>query len=359
MLEPLVTIDGRRIGAGYAPYVIAELSGNHNGSLERSFRLLDAARAAGADAVKLQTYKPTTITIDHDAPEFFVKGGLWHGRRLFELYEEAHTPWDWHPDIFAYAQEIGITVFSSPFDPTAVDLLEGLGAPAYKIASPELIDLPLIRLVASTGKPVILSTGMATFPEIEDAVATVRDSGGRELVVLHCTAAYPAPIDEANLATIPDLMARLGVIAGLSDHTLGATAATAAVALGARVIEKHFTLDREEGGVDSAFSIEPAELSQLIEQVNLVSLAIGTPAYAPTQSEASVMANRRSLYVVAPIPKGALLTTDNIRSIRPGLGLLPRYLNNVVGKRAARDLAYGEALSVDMIEGGIGDGGAT
>jgi pseudaminic acid synthase len=358
VVEPTISINGRTIGAGCAPYVIAEMSGNHNGSLQRSLRLLDAAKAAGADAVKIQTYRPDTITIDHDAPEFFVKGGLWDGRRLFELYEEAHTPWDWHADIFAYAREIGITVFSSPFDPTAVDLLESLGAPAYKIASPELIDLPLIQLVASTGKPVILSTGMATLPEIEEAVATVRDAGGWDLVVLHCTAAYPAPVEEANLATIPDLAERLGVIAGLSDHTLGTTAATAAVALGAKVIEKHFTLNRTEGGVDSAFSLEPAELARLVEDVYAASLAIGVPTYGPTLSETSVLANRRSLYVVAPVAKGHALTAENIRSIRPGLGLKPRYIGQVIGSRAARDLAYGEPLSEDMIEGGIGEGRA-
>jgi N-acetylneuraminate synthase len=359
MDEPIVTIDRRRIGAGYSPYVIAELSGNHNGSLERSLRLLDAAKAAGADAVKLQTYRPDTITIDHDAPEFFVHGGLWDGRRLYELYQEAHTPWDWHADIFAHAREIGITVFSSPFDATAVDLLESLGAPAYKIASPELIDLALIRRVASTGKPVILSTGMATLPEIEEAVETARNAGTRELVVLHCTAAYPAPVEEANLATIPDLAKRLGVIAGLSDHTLGTIASTAAVALGAKVIEKHFTLDRSEGGVDSAFSLEPTELARLVQDVNVAYVAIKAPAYAPTRSEASVLANRRSLYVVAPVSKGAQLSAENIRSIRPGLGLKPRYFDRVIGNRAARDLAYGEPLSEDMIEGEIDEGRAT
>lgn len=353
MADPVVTIDGRGIGAGHPPYVIAELSGNHNGSLARSLQLLDAAKAAGADAVKLQTYRPDTITIDHHAPEFIVQGGLWDGRRLFELYEEAHTPWEWHAEIFAHAREIGITIFSSPFDPTAVDLLEDLGAPAYKIASPELIDLPLIRLVAGTGKPLIMSTGMATLPEIEEAVAAARDGGARELVVLHCTAAYPTPPEEANLATIPDLAARFGVVAGLSDHTLGTTVATAAVALGARVIEKHFTLDRGEGGVDSAFSLEPAELRRLVAEARVAAAALGAPAYAPTRSEASVLRNRRSLYVVAPVAKGDPLTPENVRSIRPGLGLKPRYLDHVLGRRATRDLAFGEPLAEDMVEGGI------
>ena len=353
MAEPSVTIDGRRIGAGHPPYVIAEMSGNHNGSLERSLRLLDAAKAAGADAVKLQTYRPDTITIDHHAPEFIVDGGLWGGRRLYELYQEAHTPWEWHADIFAHAREIGVTVFSSPFDPTAVELLESLGAPAYKIASPELVDLPLIRMVAGTGKPVIMSTGMATLPEIEEAVAAARDAGARELVVLHCTSAYPTPPEEANLATIPDLARRFGVVAGLSDHTLGTTVAVAAVALGAHVIEKHVTLDRSEGGVDSAFSLEPAELARLAEEARVAAAAIGAPAYAPTRSEATVLKNRRSLYVVAPVAKGERLTPENVRSIRPGLGLKPRHLDAVLGRRAARDLAFGEPLAEDMVEGGI------
>lgn len=347
------SIDGRRIGAGRPPYVIAEMSGNHNGSLERSLQLLDAAKTAGADAVKIQTYRPDTITIDHHAPEFIVEGGLWDGRRLYDLYAEAHTPWEWHADIFAHARGIGLTVFSSPFDPTAVDLLESLGAPAYKIASPELIDLPLIRRVAATGKPVILSTGMATLAEIEDAVAAARGAGARELVVLHCTAAYPAPAEEANLATIPELARRFDVVVGLSDHTLGTTVAVAAVTLGAQVIEKHFTLSRKDGGVDSAFSLEPAELARLSEEARVAAAAIGAPAYAPTRSEASVLRNRRSLYVVAPVAKGEVLTPANVRSIRPGLGLKPRHLDAVLGRQATRDLAFGEPLAEDMIEGGI------
>ena len=353
MSNQTIAIDGRRIGAGEPPYIIAEMSGNHNGSIDRSFRILEAARAAGADAVKLQTYRPDTITIDHSGPEFVVEGGLWDGRRLYELYEEAHTPWDWHADIFARARDLGITVFSSPFDPTAVEFLEGLGAPAYKIASPEIIDIPLIRLVAQTGKPVIISTGMATLEEIEEAVTAAREAGARELVVLHCTAAYPAPPEEANLSTISDIGRRFGVVPGLSDHTLGTTVAAAAVALGARVIEKHFTLDRSEGGVDSAFSLEPAELARLVEEARIADAAIGAPAYAPTRSETSVLRNRRSLYVVAPVARGEALTPDNVRSIRPGRGLKPRYLDSILGRRAVRDLAFGEPLDASMIEGGI------
>jgi pseudaminic acid synthase len=345
-----VTISGREIGPGTLPYVIAELSGNHNGSLERTFRLMDAAKYAGADAVKLQTYRPDTITIDHDAPEFIVEGGLWNGRRLYELYEEAHTPWDWHEEIFSYAREIGLTVFSSPFDPTAVELLKSLGAPAYKIASPELVDLPLIRLVSAIGKPVIMSTGMATLAEIEEAVATARDAGARELVLLHCTAAYPTPPEEANLSTILDLAGRFDVVVGLSDHTLGTAVATAAVALGAHVIEKHFTLDRSEGGVDSAFSLEPSEVARLVEEVRVAAAAIGSPAYAPTRSEASNLKNRRSLYVVAPVAKGEPLTPENVRSIRPGLGIKPGQLDAILGRRAVRDLAFGEPLREDMFQ---------
>ncbi len=346
-------IDGRRIGPDDPPYIIAEMSGNHNGDIRRTFSILEAAKAAGADAVKLQTYRADTITIDHQGPEFIVEGGLWAGRRLYELYEEAHTPWEWHPEIFARARELGITVFSSPFDPTAVDFLESLNAPAYKIASPEIIDIPLIRKAARTGKPMIISTGMATLEEIEEAVAAARGEGNEDIVVLHCTAAYPTPPEEANLATIADLQKRLGVIVGLSDHTLGTTVATIAVALGAAVIEKHFTLARADGGVDSAFSLEPAELARLVEESAVAHAAVGAPAYEPTRSEASVRRNRRSLYVVAPVAKGEVFSYENVRSIRPGNGMKPKYLDAVIGRKAARDLAFGEPLDASMIEGGV------
>ncbi|WP_193369830.1 pseudaminic acid synthase [Pelagibius marinus] len=352
-------IDGRRIGPDDPPYIIAEMSGNHNGDIRRTFSILEAAKAAGADAVKLQTYRADTITIDHHGPEFMVEGGLWAGRRLYELYEEAHTPWEWHPEIFARARELGITVFSSPFDPTAVDFLESLGAPAYKIASPEIIDIPLIRKAARSGKPMIISTGMASLEEIEEAVAAARGEGNEDIVVLHCTAAYPTPPEEANLATIADLQKRLGVTVGLSDHTLGTTVATIAVALGAAVIEKHFTLSRADGGVDSAFSLEPAELARLVEESAIAHAAVGAPAYEPTRSEASVLRNRRSLYVVAPVAKGEAFSYENVRSIRPGNGMKPKYLDVVVGRKAARDLAFGEPLDASMIEGGLGEGVAT
>ena len=351
--RPTIAIAGRAIGPEMPPYVVAEMSGNHNGDIHRAFRILDAAKAAGADAVKIQTYRPDTITIDHHGPEFMVEGGLWDGRRLFELYEEAHTPWDWHGPIFDHALKIGLTVFSSPFDPTAVDLLEELGAPAYKIASPELIDLGLIRRVAATGKPVILSTGMATLEEIGEAVEAARESGARDLVVLHCTAAYPAPVEEANLATISEIARRFDVVGGLSDHTPGVLVAALAVARGADFIEKHFTLDRSEGGVDSAFSLEPAELQELVRATRLARTAIGAPAFEPTASESSVLRNRRSLYVVAPIAQGERFTEANLRSIRPGAGLKPKHLRAVLGKRATRALAFGDPLDVSMIEGGL------
>ena len=348
-----LAIAGRQIGPNDPPYIIAEMSGNHNGDLRRTFSLLEAAKAAGADAVKLQTYRADTITIDHHGPEFMVEGGLWAGRRLYELYEEAHTPWEWHPEIFARARALGITVFSSPFDPTAVDFLETLDAPAYKIASPEIIDLPLIRKAARTGKPMIMSTGMATLEEIEEAVAAARGEGNDDIVVLHCTAAYPTPPEEANLATIRDLKERLGVTVGLSDHTLGTTVATIAVALGAAVIEKHFTLARADGGVDSAFSLEPAELARLVEESAIAHAAVGAPAYEPTRSEASVLRNRRSLYVVAPVARGEAFSHENVRSIRPGNGMKPKHLDAVIGRKAARDLAFGEPLDASMIEGGL------
>ena len=345
-----IKIDGRSIGDGYPPYIVAEMSGNHNHDLTRALSIIDAAKLAGADAVKLQTYRANTITIDHHSDDFIVQGGLWHGRRLFDLYEEAHTPWEWHESMFDYAKKIGITIFSSPFDDTAVDFLEDLGIPAYKIASPELIDLPLIRKVARTGKPIIMSTGAANLEEITEAIQTARDSGANELVVLHCTAAYPAPLEEANLATIRELADRFNVVTGLSDHTLGTTVAALAVGLGASVIEKHFTLARSDGGVDSAFSLEPQELADLVVTARTAKSAIGKPTFSPTESESNVLKNRRSLYVVKAICKGELLTSENIRSIRPANGLKPKYLDLVIGRRAARDLHFGDPLSLDMIE---------
>ncbi|MEM7615761.1 MAG: pseudaminic acid synthase [Pseudomonadota bacterium] len=350
---PSIAINGRAIGPGTPPYIIAEMSGNHNGDINRAFKLLEAAQRAGADAVKLQTYTADTITIDHHGPEFMVEGGLWDGRRLYELYQEAHTPWEWHKPLFDKARALGITVFSSPFDPTAVDFLESLEAPAYKIASPEVIDTPLIRYVAQTGKPMIMSTGMATLDEIGAAVDTARTAGCTQLVLLHCTAAYPAEPRDANLASIADLAARFGATVGLSDHTMGTVVPVTAIALGATVIEKHFTLARADGGVDSAFSLEPAELKELVDHARIAQSAIGAPAHAPIRAEQSVLKNRRSLYVVAPVGRGEVFTPLNVRSIRPANGLPPRLLDAVLGRTAARDIAFGEPLAREMIEGGL------
>lgn len=344
-------IANRLIGSDANPYIIAEMSANHNGEIERAFRIIDAAKSAGADAVKLQTYRADTITINHSGPEFMVHGGLWDGRSLYELYEEAHTPWDWHGPIFDYAREIGITVFSSPFDPTAIDLLEGLNAPAYKIASPELIDLGLIRLAAQTGKPVIISTGMGNLEEISEAVETARDAGAKDIAVLHCTSVYPASADESNLSTIAEIAKRFNVVSGLSDHTHGIAVSVAAVALGADIIEKHFTLARSDGGVDSAFSLEPRELEEMVRNARIARASVGRVNFEPTPDEASSRVFRRSLYVVAPVAKGEKFTRNNIRSIRPGIGLKPKHLDRVLGCRATRDLAFGEPLESSMIEG--------
>ncbi len=342
-------IDGRYIGLDAPPYIIAEMSGNHNGDIERAFQIIEAAKFAGADAVKLQTYRADTITIDHDSSEFMIEGGLWDGRRLYDLYAEAHTPWEWHRPLFEKAQSLGITVFSSPFDRTATDMLEELGAPAYKIASPEIVDLPLIEYVARTRKPLIISTGMATFSEISEAVEVAKNAGASNIVLLHCTSAYPTPPEESNLATISDLRERTGLLTGLSDHTLGTVVATTAVALGACVIEKHFTLSRNDGGVDSAFSLEPVELRQLVEQSKLAWSALGHPCYRPTTSEIASLRHRRSLYAVRTIKAGEVFTVENVRSIRPAYGLAPKYLSTILGRLAACDIEYGTALRFDQI----------
>ena len=341
-----VIINGRPIGPGHPPYLIAELSGNHNGELARALALVDAAKAAGADAVKLQTYTADTITIDHDGPGFRLEGGLWQGRTLHDLYREAHTPWDWHEPLFAHARSIGLTIFSSPFDDTAVDLLERLDAPAFKIASFELIDLPLIRRAARSGKPLIVSTGLATLGEVAEAVEA---AGDVPLVLLHCVSGYPTPPADCNLRTIPHLAEAFGVAVGLSDHTHGVAVPVAAAALGAVVIEKHFTLSRAEGGVDSAFSLEPAEFKAMADSVRTAWAALGRVHYGVEPSEAGGRDYRRSLYVVADVAAGAPLTAANVRSIRPGFGMEPKHLPAVLGRRAARALKRGDPLRWDML----------
>jgi N-acetylneuraminate synthase len=344
-----IAIAGRLIGPDEPPYVIAEMSGNHNGDLGRALALIDAAKAAGADAVKLQTLTADTITIDHDGPGFVIEGGLWHGRRLHELYQEAHTPWDWHPRLFDHAREAGITIFSSPFDPTAVDFLEKLDAPAFKVASFEIVDTPLIARMAQSGKPLIISTGLASPQDITDAVAAAREAGGREIILLHCTSGYPTPASQMHLRTMPDLAAAHGTLVGLSDHTMGTAVAVAAVALGACVIEKHFTLARADGGVDSAFSLEPDELARLVADCRDAWAALGSVHYEEVEAEAAGRDHRRSLYVVADVKKGEVLTPENVRSIRPGHGMAPKHLHDVLGRPAARDLKRGEPLAWDLI----------
>lgn len=344
-----ITIAGRPIGPKHPPYVIAELSANHNGDLSRAIAILDAAKACGADAVKIQTYTADTITIDCDGPDFRIKGGLWDGRRLYELYQEAQTPWEWHEALFAHARKIGIPLFSTPFDFTAIDLLERLDAPAYKIASFEAIDLPLIARAARTNKPLIVSTGMADFAEIGEAVACARANGAGGLALLHCVSAYPAPPEQANLRTIADLARSFDAVAGLSDHTLGIAVAVAAVAAGASVIEKHFTLSRADGGPDSAFSLEPSELKQLTESCRAAWAALGRVSYERQEAEKANMAFRRSLYAVVDICEGELLTDANVRSIRPGFGLPPKHLPDVLGRRAKRAIPRGAALKWDML----------
>jgi pseudaminic acid synthase len=344
-----VRIAGRPIGPGHPPYVICELSGNHNGSLDRALQMMEAAAATGCDAIKLQTYTPDTITIRHDGPGFRIKGGLWEGRTLHDLYREAQTPFEWHEALFNRARRLGVTLFSSPFDETAVDLLEGLRAPAYKIASFEAVDLPLIARVARCGKPMIISTGMCNLAEIQDAVTTARTNGCREIILLHCVSSYPAVFEDANLATIPHLANAFDVVAGLSDHTPGSAAPAAAVALGASVIEKHFTLARADGGPDAAFSLEPAEFRTLVEDCRNAWRAVGRVTYDIEGSEKANIVFRRSLYAVRPIAKGEAFTKANVRSIRPGYGLAPKHLPRVLGRRAAREVAYGEPIADDML----------
>jgi N-acetylneuraminate synthase len=345
MANPFITINGRRISAQDEPYVIAEVSANHNGRLENAFALIDVAKNSGAAAVKLQTYKPDTITLNSRSEEFMIRGGLWDGKSLFELYGEASLPWDWHKPLFEHARSIGITIFSSPFDTTAVDLLESLNAPAYKIASFEAVDLPLIKYVASTGKPMIISTGMADSEEIQEAIDAARGAGCTELAILHCVSGYPAPANEYNLRTLVDMRQRYGLVTGLSDHTLDNTTAITSVALGASIIEKHFTLDRSAGGPDDSFSLEPAELTALCVNSRTAWAAMGNVDYGIKSSEQGNIKFRRSLYFVKDLKAGDVISDDAVRSVRPGFGLAPKYLNEVVGRYATQDIKANTAVN--------------
>ncbi|WP_185231157.1 pseudaminic acid synthase [Teredinibacter franksiae] len=348
-MKPFISIDGRKIGPEFRPYIIAELSANHNGDISRAFRIMEEAKKAGADAIKLQTYTHDTITMDCDSEDFQIRGGLWDGQTLYELYKGAHMPWEWHKPLFQKAKELEITIFSSPFDFSAVDLLEELGAPAYKIASFELVDIPLIARVAKAGKPMILSTGMANDVEIKEAVDTARANGCEELIVLHCVSGYPAPAEQYNLSTIADISKRFDVFSGLSDHTIDNATAVASIVLGACVVEKHVTLDRNGGGADDSFSLEPAELAQLCKDARTAWSALGKVNYERTEAEKGNIKFRRSLYVVKDVKAGELFTEDNVKSIRPGFGMPPKLLSNVMGKVALRDVLRGESLKETMI----------
>lgn len=340
------------IEMSHIPFVIAEMSGNHNQSLDRALAIVDAAASAGAHALKIQTYTAETMTIDAKENEFLIQDpqSLWSGQALFDLYKRAFTPWEWHKPIFDRAANRGITAFSTPFDETAIDFLETLNAPMYKIASFENIDLPLIKYAASTGKPLIISTGMATVDEVEESVTTARDAGCTDLVLLKCTSTYPASPIDTNIATIPDLQRRFGCQVGISDHTMGIGVALGAVALGATIIEKHFTLRRADGGVDSSFSMEPEELHQLVIESKRVWQSIGSISYGPTEVEKSSLVFRRSIYIVEDVATGEKISEKNIRRIRPGLGLPPKHFNDVLGRHFSRNLKRGTPLSWDLIE---------
>lgn len=348
--NPSISIAGRLIGADYPPYVIAELSANHNGSIETAKKIIAESKIAGASAVKLQTYTPDTITLDSDLDEFKISGGLWDGRTLYQLYEEAHMPWDWHRPLFDYARDLDIAIFSSPFDNTAVDLLEDLNAPAYKIASFEAIDIPLIKYAASTGKPMIISTGMADAEEIEEAATAARDAGCKQLAILHCVSGYPAPPEDYNLRTIVDMAERFGAVIGLSDHTIDNTTAITSVALGASIIEKHFTLNRNGGGPDDSFSLEPSELAALCRDSITAWQALGRIDYGCKSSEQGNVKFRRSLYFVQDMQIGDIITIDNVRSIRPGFGLAPKYLPSILGVKIKKNVKRGDRVDWDALD---------
>ncbi|TGL99806.1 pseudaminic acid synthase [Leptospira jelokensis] len=345
-----IFINKREIGDTQPPYIIAELSANHNGKIERALETIRSAKEAGADAIKIQTYTADTMTIDCDKDDFQIHGGLWDGYKLYDLYKWAETPYDWHKEIFDYASEIGITLFSTPFDETAVDLLENLNAPAYKVASFEATDLPLIRYIASTKKPMIMSTGMANLVEIEEMVEAARTAGCKDLILLHCISSYPAPVDQSNLLTIPDMRKRFGVQVGLSDHTLTNTASIASIVLGATVIEKHFILDRADKGPDSEFSITPEELRLLCRDTKDAWLALGTAGYERKPAEEANAKFRRSLYFVEDMKAGQMLEKHHIRRIRPGFGLPPKFEGELIGRKVVRDLERGTPVSWEFFD---------
>jgi pseudaminic acid synthase len=342
-------IENREIGTGYAPFIIAEMSANHNGSIENAYKIIEAAKKAGADAIKLQTYRPDTITLNCESEEFQIHGGLWGGKTLYQLYDEAHMPWEWHAPLFEYARKLGIIIFSSPFDQTAVDLLEDLNAPAYKIASFEVVDLPLIKYVASTGKPMIISTGMADAQEIQEAIDVASANGCKEIAILHCISGYPAPAGDYNLLIIPDMIKRFHLVTGISDHTLGNATAIAAVALGASIIEKHFTLDRNGGGPDDSFSLEPKELTALCQDAKTAWQALGEINYSCKLSEQGNIKYRRSLYFVKDLIAGETITLEALRSVRPGYGLAPKFLEQVIGKKVKMNVKMNTPVSLDLI----------
>ena len=350
-MSNIIDINGRRIGLNYSPYVIAEMSANHNGEIDNAYKIIDMAKTCGADAVKLQTYHPDTITMDMNTPEFMIKGGLWDGQSLYELYKGAFMPWEWHKPLFDYAQKHNITIFSSPFDNTAVDLLEDLNTPAYKIASFEAVDLSLIKYVAQTGKPIIISTGMADAEEIQEAIEAAREGGCKELAILHCVSGYPAPAGDYNLKTLVDMQKKFGLVTGLSDHTIDNTTAIASIALGASIIEKHITLDRNGGGPDDSFSLEEEELSDLCAGAKTAWETLGKVDYGVKSSEQENIKFRRSIYFVRDLSAGDVITSTDIKSIRPGYGLLPKYMERLIGSRVLVDIKRGTATSLDIVEG--------
>lgn len=349
-MSKFITINKRKIGSSYPPYIIAEMSANHNGDINNAYKIIDMAKAAGADAIKMQTYTADTLTIDSDLPEFQLIDGLWANRSLYDLYKEASTPWSWHKPLFEYAKKIGLTIFSSPFDNSSVDLLESLNSPAYKIASFEAVDLSLIEYIAKTGKPMIISTGMANEEEIQEAIDSARGAGCMNIAILHCVSGYPAPSEDYNLNTMIDMKKRFNLVTGLSDHTIDNSTAIAGIALGASIVEKHVTLNRNGGGPDDSFSLEPEELENLCKGSKNAWKAIGKVDYGRKTSELGNVKFRRSLYIVKDIEAGEVLSNDHVKSIRPGYGLAPKYLNSVIGKKVKKNLHRGEALKLEYLE---------